>query len=358
METMFKFRWCLLLLLASDIFFMIQSFQNPFISLQKSKIYQISQNPWSRSKFLHSIMESKTYDANAITVLTGLEPVRKRPGMYIGSTGSKGLHHLVFEVLDNSIDEALGGHCNDISLILHADGKVEVRDNGRGIPCSTHPMTGKSTLETVLCVLHAGGKFGGETSGYKVSGGLHGVGISVVNALSDYLVAEVVRDGKFHQMKFAKGEPLGPIFEREAFRNETRGTRIVFHPDKEIFKSTSLEFEYDILATRIDELAYLNPGLMIKVVDKRPTKCDQLNNTRIFQHNGGISELIDNICRGKSSLHPEDLPVISIQEEKKNISVEIAMRWSSDQYDDNIFGFANGIRTSDGTSCTFSKDFG
>lgn len=209
------------------------------------------------------------YDAGAITVLEGLEPVRKRPGMYIGSTGVKGLHHLVFEVIDNSVDEALAGHCTHISLTLHADGSVEVIDNGRGIPCSKHPTTGKSTLETVLCVLHAGGKFGGNESGYKVSGGLHGVGISVVNALSQELLVEVVRDNKHHSMKFSKGIPQNDIVIRDLIDSDPpRGTKVIFKPDPSIFKTTT-SFNFDRLSSRLDELAYLNAGLNITFIDRR-----------------------------------------------------------------------------------------
>lgn len=209
--------------------------------------------------FRNSIPSSQEYDADAITVLTGLEPVRKRPGMYIGTTGPKGLHHLVFEVVDNSIDEALAGHCNTIHVTIHRDNSVEVRDNGRGIPCGIHPSTGKSSLETVLCVLHAGGKFGGESSGYKVSGGLHGVGISVVNALSEKMTVEVVRDGYFHQMTFIQGIPVTELQRREARTDESKGTRVWFKPDPEIFKTTT-QFDCEKLAERLDELAYLNAG--------------------------------------------------------------------------------------------------
>jgi DNA gyrase subunit B len=335
-----------LLLVALGFLISIQSFHIPYPSLSKvGRIHKISRENYKFSK-VSLLNQPKAYDAEAITVLTGLEPVRKRPGMYIGSTGSKGLHHLVFEVLDNSIDEALAGFCDDIKVTLHENGDVEVTDNGRGIPCSVHPMTGKSTLETVLCVLHAGGKFGGETSGYKVSGGLHGVGISVVNALSDRLTAEVVRDGKFHQMTFSRGEPTSSLVERNSLPSESQGTRIIFHPDKDIFKTTT-DFEYDILANRIDELAYLNPGLSIKMIDARKKSVHGTVNEKLFRHDGGISELIDVLCHGKTALHTE-VPVIAIKEDKKNITVDIAMRWSSDQYDDNVFGFANGIRTSDG----------
>jgi DNA gyrase subunit B len=209
------------------------------------------------------------YDAGAITVLEGLEPVRKRPGMYIGSTGIKGLHHIVFEVVDNSVDEALAGHCSHIIVTLHKDGSVEVEDNGRGIPCSKHQTTGKSALETVLCVLHAGGKFGGDESGYKVSGGLHGVGISVVNALSSELSVQVVRDNKHHLMTFAKGIPQTELQIRDVGEGDmSRGTKVIFRPDPSIFKTT-VNFEFDRLANRLDELAYLNAGLNITMIDRR-----------------------------------------------------------------------------------------
>lgn len=204
-----------------------------------------------------------SYGAESITVLKGLEPVRKRPGMYIGSTGSSGLHHLVFEVVDNCVDEALAGYCNNITLTLRSDGAIEVEDNGRGIPCDIHPSTGKSSLETVLCVLHAGGKFGGEHSGYKVSGGLHGVGLSVVNALSESLKVQVTRNGKVHVMGFERGIPTTALEERpiasEDENMKTSGTKVTFVPDQVIFKS-GIEFEFDKLAGRMDELAYLNAG--------------------------------------------------------------------------------------------------
>lgn len=208
---------------------------------------------------LASSLSDIEYGTDAITVLTGLEPVRKRPGMYIGTTGPKGLHHLVFEVVDNSVDEALAGHCDTIHVTIHPDNSIEVRDNGRGIPCGLHPQTGKSSLETVLCVLHAGGKFGGEASGYQVSGGLHGVGISVVNALSEVLTVEVVRDGQWHAMSFSRGIPTTELQVRPAAPEEIRGTRVHFKPDADIFKVTT-EFDSETLATRLDELAYLNAG--------------------------------------------------------------------------------------------------
>lgn len=329
----------------------------------------------------------KSYDASAITVLEGLEPVRKRPGMYIGSTGVKGLHHVVFEVVDNSVDEALAGHCTNIVVTLHKDGSVEVEDNGRGIPCALHPTTGKSTLETVLCVLHAGGKFGGDDSGYKVSGGLHGVGISVVNALSDYLQVQVVRDNKHHSMEFSKGVPLSSIKIRDVETGDmARGTKVIFKPDASIFKTT-LNFQFDKIAGRLDELAYLNAGLNITMIDRRSkssieaassdqseqlsqqedapsvvTKAEKLSSKIVikadededdevdlaprvvnFKHDGGIKELVEELCSGKTNLH-EDVPIIYINEEKKGVVVELAMRWSKDQYADALTGFANGIR--------------
>jgi DNA gyrase subunit B len=325
---------------------------------------------------------STDYDASAITVLEGLEPVRKRPGMYIGSTGVKGLHHLVFEVVDNSVDEALAGHCTDITVTLHKDGSVEVIDNGRGIPCSKHPTTGKSTLETVLCVLHAGGKFGGDESGYKVSGGLHGVGISVVNALSDQLRVDVVRDQKHYQMSFSKGKPMSDIIVNDdvTAAHMPRGTRVVFKPDPSIFKTT-VNFEFERLSGRLDELAYLNAGLNITFIDRRSKssrdlflldKADDENAAPVavkgiikpmieddddespprvenYKHDGGIKELIQVLCASKENLHQE-LDVVYLKEERKGVVVELAMRWSKDQYTDSLTGFANGIRTSDGGS--------
>ena len=310
------------------------------------------------------------YDAQAITVLKGLEPVRKRPGMYIGSTGIKGLHHLVFEVVDNSVDEALAGYCTDITVMLHGDNVVTVTDNGRGIPCAVHPTTGKSTLETVLCVLHAGGKFGGDQSGYKVSGGLHGVGISVVNALSEELHVEVVRDGQYHDMKFSRGEPQTEMRQRVALPHEHRGTRVTFKPDASIFKTTTV-FELDRLTERLNELAYLNAGLTIRLIDARnphSTAHEDSKNAEgssegeeesssgktkavelVFKHDGGISELIQSLCESKTSLHPEK-DIITIKEERKGIVVDIAMKWSKDMYSEALSGFANGIRTSDGGS--------
>jgi DNA gyrase/topoisomerase IV subunit B len=268
-------------------------------------------------------VQQQGYGSESITVLKGLEPVRKRPGMYIGSTGTRGLHHLVFEIVDNSVDEALAGHCTEIFVTMNGDGSIEVKDNGRGIPCARHAATGKSTLETVLCVLHAGGKFGGEASGYRVSGGLHGVGLSVVNALSDRLVVQVVRDDTYHSMEFSRGDPITELQVRPSLPHETRGTSVVFKPDPTIFKTT-LEFEFEKLAARLDELAYLNAGLTIHLVDNRPkAKGDDssLSGSSLaenvgvakkvtFRHDGGIKELVEVMCEGKAPLLvPSDSPI-------------------------------------------------
>lgn len=341
-----------------------------FISVAFTLFYGYNSYHVSRTTRYFKISElastkvENDYGAEAITVLEGLEPVRKRPGMYIGNTGVKGLHHLVFEVIDNAVDESLAGYCTNITVSLRPDGNVIIEDNGRGIPCTLHPKTMKSTLETVLCVLHAGGKFGGDDSGYKVSGGLHGVGISVVNALSETMQVDVARDGKFYSMKLSQGKPLGNIQMEPLHLSEhqmIRGTRVTFKPDPLIFKTT-LEFDYDRLADRFDELAYLNPGLTITMKDDRGivrasmsdgSDTDNVNTKRelvkVFRHDGGINELVKHLCNDKENLHPE-LEVIAINEEKKGVIVEIAMRWSRDMYTDNIIGFANGIRTADGGS--------
>lgn len=294
-----------------------------------------------------------SYGADKITVLEGLEPVRKRPGMYIGSTGVKGLHHLIFEVVDNSVDEALAGHCTAVEVTIEEDGSVTVTDDGRGIPCEVHSKTGRSALETVLTVLHAGGKFGGDASGYKVSGGLHGVGVSVVNALSESLTATVRRNGNLHVMRFARGVPLGDMEIRPDPEAGTvgggggktgrprSGTTISFKPDAEIFK-TATTFEFDRVSGRLDELAYLNAGIRIVMADKRGE-----GRREEFFHEGGIREYVELMCSSKEKLHPE-VDVIHAVGEKNGVTVEAALRWSRDQYDDLLIGFANGIRTGDG----------
>ncbi len=282
---------------------------------------------------------TETYNANQIQVLEGLEAVRKRPGMYIGSTGPKGLHHLVFEVVDNSVDEALAGHCDHILVELMPDGSVCVSDNGRGIPTDTHPKTGKSALETVLTVLHAGGKFG--DGGYKVSGGLHGVGISVVNALSEWVEVSVWRLDKVYKQRYERGFPVTELIASKSEEAKPRrGTQVRFKPDSQIF-TTQTEFEYDILASRLKELAYLNAGVKIEFCDRRSEEL----RTDIYCYEGGIREYVAYMTRDKEPIHPD---IIYVNGERDNVAVEVALQWCIDSYNDNVLGFANNIRTIDG----------
>ncbi|MCT0254644.1 MULTISPECIES: DNA topoisomerase (ATP-hydrolyzing) subunit B [unclassified Synechocystis] len=282
-------------------------------------------------------MTTTNYGADQIQVLEGLEPVRKRPGMYIGSTGPKGLHHLVYEVVDNAIDEALAGYCTHIEIDINADGSVTVVDNGRGIPTDIHPTTGRSALETVLTVLHAGGKFGG--GGYKVSGGLHGVGVSVVNALSEWVEVKVWRQGKEHFQRFERGNPIGSL---EATPNgeHSTGTQVSFLPDTQIFKD-GIEFDYHTLASRLKELAYLNAGVRITFGDRRPNSLKEEQ----FYYEGGIREYVTYMTTDKTPLHEE---IIYTSGEKNDVQVEVALQWCVDAYSDTLLGFANNIRTIDG----------
>jgi DNA gyrase subunit B len=282
------------------------------------------------------------YGADQIQVLEGLEPVRKRPGMYIGTTGARGLHHLVYEVVDNSVDEALAGYCHHIDVVLNPDGSVAVTDDGRGIPTDVHPTTGKSALETVMTVLHAGGKFGG--GGYKVSGGLHGVGISVVNALSEWVEVTVWRDRKVHTQRFERGVPIGEL-KSEPSGEERTGTSVTFKPDAQIFTGGT-EFDYATLSGRLRELAYLNAGVEINFTDNRLEliKRDQPR-VESYHYAGGIREYVTYINHEKDALHEE---VIYVQGERNNVHVEVALQWCVDAYTDNLLGFANNIRTIDG----------
>ena len=282
------------------------------------------------------------YGADQIQVLEGLEPVRKRPGMYIGSTGPRGLHHLVYEVVDNSVDEALAGHCDHIDISLNADGSVSVTDNGRGIPTDIHPRTGKSALETVMTVLHAGGKFGG--GGYKVSGGLHGVGISVVNALSEWVEVTVWREGKVHKQRFERGIPIGAL-SAEPIAEVRQGTSVSFLPDTEIFHNGT-EFDYDTLCGRLRELAYLNAGIRVVFTDYRldVIKSDTPK-VSTYYYEGGINEYVQYINHDKQPIHDE---IIHISSERDGVQVEAALQWCIDAYSDNLLGFANNIRTIDG----------
>jgi DNA gyrase subunit B len=281
------------------------------------------------------------YGSSQIRVLEGLEAVRVRPGMYIGNTDSTGLHHLVYEVVDNSIDEALAGYCKNIEASINADGSVTVVDDGRGIPTETHPQTGKSTLETVLTVLHAGGKFG--DGGYSVSGGLHGVGVSVVNALSADLEVKVWRDQNMYSQKFSKGISVGGLETVPADTSNRTGTSVTFIPDTTIFKH-GIIFDYDILAVRFRELAYLNAGIKIQFQDLRSGEgFKPRSETYLFE--GGIKEYISHINEDKQPLHEE---IIYVQGEKNKVQVEVALQWCSDAYTDNLLGFANNIKTKEG----------
>jgi DNA gyrase subunit B len=285
---------------------------------------------------------SSDYGDDNIRVLEGLEAVRVRPGMYIGNTSATGLHHLVYEVADNSIDEALAGHCKNIDISINANGSITVIDDGRGIPAGINPQTGKSTIETVLTVLHAGGKFG--DGGYTVSGGLHGVGISVVNALSANVEVKVWRNQKIHTQKFEKGIAVTGLDIVPSPEDRT-GTTVTFLPDIEIFKE-GIVFDFDTLAVRFKQLAYLNAGLRISFSDYRLELLEH-NEPKIenYYYEGGIREYIAYLNVDKQPLHEE---VIYIQSEKNKVQVEVALQWCSDAYSDNILGFANNIQTKEG----------
>ncbi|WP_373315899.1 DNA topoisomerase (ATP-hydrolyzing) subunit B [Cohnella xylanilytica] len=277
--------------------------------------------------------QQQTYDESQIQVLEGLEAVRKRPGMYIGSTSGKGLHHLVWEVVDNSIDEALAGYCTQIQVIIHEDNSITVIDNGRGIPVGEHPKMKRSTLEVVMTVLHAGGKFGGE--GYKVSGGLHGVGISVVNALSEMVVVKVKREGHIHMQEYRRGVPQYDL--KIIGDTEETGTETRFKPDPEIFTETT-EYDYDTLAGRIRELAFLNKGIQISLTDERTGMSET------FKYDGGIIEFVQFLNKTREPLH--ELPIY-VEGTKDYIQCEIAMQYN-DGYTENIYSFANNINTHEG----------
>jgi DNA gyrase subunit B len=275
---------------------------------------------------------SGTYTASDIKVLEGLEAVRKRPAMYVGDTASYGLHHLVYEVVDNSVDEALGAFCDSIKVILHSDGSCSVGDNGRGIPVDMHRESGKSAAEVVLTVLHAGGKF--EHSAYKVSGGLHGVGVSVVNALSEWLELEIRRDGRVWTQRYEYGVPQTPLTPGEPTKKH--GTIVRFKPDAKIFEETSLSF--DVLSNRLRELAFLNRGLKIVIEDERDER------THTFLYKGGIVEFVKHLNQNKTPLHPK---VLYFEGSKGDIQVEVALQYN-DGYQESVFSFANNINTREG----------
>lgn len=276
------------------------------------------------------------YSSSNIQVLTGLEPVRKRPGMYIGSTGAKGLHHLVYEVVDNSIDEILAGRCDSVWVRLNDDGSAEIEDNGSGIPVDIHPQTKKSTVETVLTILHAGGKF--DSDAYKVSGGLHGVGVSVVNALSEKLIAEVKREGKKFRQVFSRGIPLTDLEVVEEGVKET-GTKITFYPDAEIFKETT-EFSREVLARRFREMAFLNKGAYIEFQDNR----DDADFREVYHYEGGIMSYVEYLNRSKKPIHGK---ILYVDEIEQDTAVEVAIQYT-DGYRETVLTFANNINTEDG----------
>lgn len=286
---------------------------------------------------------TNNYGAEQIQVLEGIEHVRKRPGMYIGSTGERGLHHLVYEVVDNSVDEALAGYCKNIQVSLNPDGSVTVVDDGRGIPTDVHPRTGKSAVETVLTVLGAGGKFGGD-SGYKVTGGLHGVGVSVVNALSQWLEVRVWRNQKLHTQRFERGIPVTSL-QVEPGTDQRTGTSVTFLPDPTIF-TTGTTFTYATLAGRLRELAFLNGGVRITFTDNRVDEsAGSEPHVETYFYEGGIREYVTYMNRDKQPLHEE---IVYVHGERNNVQVEVALQWSADAYTDNLLGFANNIRTIDG----------
>ena len=281
-------------------------------------------------------MEEKQvhYGEENIQVLEGLDPVRKRPGMYIGSTDERGLHHLAVEILDNSIDEALQGYCTDIDIIINADGSLTISDNGRGIPCGIHKTEGISAVEVCLTKLHAGGKFGG--GGYTISGGLHGVGLSCVNALSEWLTVDVYQDGKHHYQKYNRGVPEARL--AVVGDADKTGTKVTFYPDKEIFDT--VEWDYDRIKIRTREVAYLNKGLRLNLIDKREGK----ERTERFCYEGGVAEFVEHLNRGKETLFSK---IIYIDKSIKEGEVEIALQFN-DGYNEIIYAYANNINTEEG----------
>jgi DNA gyrase subunit B len=280
-------------------------------------------------------MQKTNYDESQIQVLEGLEAVRKRPGMYIGSTSSRGLHHLVWEVVDNSIDEALAGRCDTIQVMINPDNSVTVNDNGRGIPVGIHPKMGKPAIEVVMTVLHAGGKFGGE--GYQFSGGLHGVGVSVVNALSEWLEIAVKREGKIHFQRYVRGVPQEDL--KVVGVTKETGTKVTFKPDPDIFTETMV-YDYDLLQNRLRELAFLTRGVKIILEDHRQAEI----RSNIYEYEGGIQSFVEHLNRNREVLHE---PPIYIRGEKESVHVEIAVQYN-DAFTSNIYSYANSIHTHEG----------
>ncbi|MEE9372741.1 MAG: DNA topoisomerase (ATP-hydrolyzing) subunit B [Saprospiraceae bacterium] len=282
--------------------------------------------------------QNKNYTADDITALEGLEAVRKRPGMYIGSTDTRGLHHLAWEVIDNSIDEHLAGHCSQVDLIIHKDGSISVKDDGRGIPVGMHEKLQKSALEVVLTVLHAGGKF--DKNSYKVSGGLHGVGVSCVNALSSYLKATVYRDGKIHEQEYSDGKPISEV--TEVGKTDRTGTTIKYTPDSEIFETT--EYNFTTLANRLREMSFLNKGLSLNIEDQRVEDKDGNYKSKSFHSEGGLLEFVDYLDESRTSIIDKPIYVVGKED---NVEVEVAMQYNTG-YTENIFSFVNNINTREG----------
>ncbi|MCR5503155.1 MAG: DNA topoisomerase (ATP-hydrolyzing) subunit B [Lachnospiraceae bacterium] len=281
------------------------------------------------------------YGADQIQILEGLEAVRKRPGMYIGTTASRGLHHLVYEIVDNSVDEALAGACDTIRVTINPDNSVTVIDNGRGIPVGINHKAGLPAVEVVFTILHAGGKFGG--GGYKVSGGLHGVGASVVNALSDWLEVEIFTDGKIYQQRYERGRVCYPLREIGTCEPEKTGTKVTFKPDATIFTETT-EFEFDVLKQRLREMAFLTKGLKIILRDERVSESDPQPKERTFHYEGGIKEFVTYLNRSKTPLYDN---VLYFEGKKNNVYVEVAMQ-HNDSFNESTFSFVNNINTPEG----------
>ena len=279
-------------------------------------------------------VKSGEYNAEQIQVLEGLDPVRKRPGMYIGSTSSRGLHHLVYEIVDNSVDEALAGYCKNINVVIKEDESIDVTDDGRGMPVDEHPKMHKSALEVIMTVLHAGGKFG--EGGYKVSGGLHGVGASVVNALSEHMTVESMRDGKIYRQEYSRGKVITPV-EVVGECGYRTGAHVTFKPDPEIFDE--VVFSFETLQFRLREMAFLNKGIKITLSDEREKK-----RSEVYHYEGGIKEYVEFQNKNKTPIHPS---IIYYESVKKDKEVEIAMQWT-DSYTENIFSYANNINTTEG----------